>query len=126
MGTHMSELPGNEKPTSGITSENNARRPGGSRWRWFVVLALCLVIGGAVFVATQWGGSQQQKRPAGQAGGAARVTPVVAVPAKTGDLDIYLAALGTVTPLKTVTVRSRVTGRCSIMPGSIWIATVLC
>ena len=40
----------------------------------------------------------------------ARVTPVVAVAARSTDLNIYLNGLGTVTPQKTVTVRSRVEG----------------
>ena len=41
---------------------------------------------------------------------AARVTPVIAATAKSTELNIYLNGLGTVTPLKTVTVRSRVEG----------------
>jgi multidrug efflux system membrane fusion protein len=40
----------------------------------------------------------------------ARVTPVVAAAARSTELNIYLNGLGTVTPLKTVTVRSRVDG----------------
>jgi multidrug efflux system membrane fusion protein len=40
----------------------------------------------------------------------ARVTPVVAATARSTDLNIYLNGLGTVTPQKTVTVRSRVEG----------------
>ena len=40
----------------------------------------------------------------------ARVTPVIAATAKSTELNIYLNGLGTVTPLKTVTVRSRVEG----------------
>src|SRR5204862_3943205 len=37
-------------------------------------------------------------------------TPVVAAPATQGDIDIIVNGLGTVTPLRTVTVRSRVDG----------------
>ena len=40
----------------------------------------------------------------------ARATPVIAAPAKSSEFNIYLNGLGTVTPLRTVTVRSRVDG----------------
>jgi len=39
-----------------------------------------------------------------------RATPVVAEVAKKGDINIYLGGLGTILPLRTVTVRSRVDG----------------
>ncbi len=41
---------------------------------------------------------------------AARAVPVVAEPARSGDIRVYLDGLGAVTPLATVTVRSRVDG----------------
>ncbi|HLQ38177.1 MAG TPA: MdtA/MuxA family multidrug efflux RND transporter periplasmic adaptor subunit, partial [Planctomycetota bacterium] len=55
--------------------------------------------------------------PAAPAGGSrrggdpSRIAMVVAVPAKVGDVPVYLDGLGTVTPLQTVTVRSRVDGQ---------------
>ena len=87
---------------------SNSRFP---KWAWWlttlVVLAL-LGIGGYLLwqrpAATE---------PAGKRGGdpAGRVMPVVAVAAKTASVNVYLNGLGTVTPLKTVTVRSRVDGQ---------------
>ena len=52
-------------------------------------------------------------RRQGRASGdpASRVVPVVAAPVRQGTLDVYLFALGTVTPLNAVTVRSRVDGQ---------------
>jgi len=43
-------------------------------------------------------------------GGPPRATPVVAVPATSGDIDLIVNGLGTATPLRTVTVKSRVDG----------------
>ena len=50
--------------------------------------------------------------------GAPRPIPVVAVEAVRGSLPIYLTGLGTVTPLNTVTVRSRVDGELFSVPVS--------
>ena len=46
----------------------------------------------------------------GGAGGGAHDLPVVVATARRGDLPVYLYGLGTVTPLKTVDLRSRVDG----------------
>ena len=65
------------------------------------------------FVAA--GAEQPAAKPAagarkGKGPDPARVTPVVAATARSTDLNIYLNGLGTVTPQKTVTVRTRVEG----------------
>src|SRR5256885_11131457 len=76
---------------------------------WVVILVLLLAgAGAAVFFLAP---SDAQQRPAGRRGiDPTRPTPVVAAAARNGDVNIYLTGLGTVTPLKTVTVRSRVDG----------------
>ena len=74
-------------------------------WLWVVLAAGGALIGGyfvyrhfAVAAAT---------RPGPQG---AREIPVVAVKAKLGDMTIHLTGLGSVVPLNTVTIRSRVDG----------------
>lgn len=79
-------------------------RVGGRRWLWVLIAACAVAV--ALFSKSMLG---QSKGAAGK-GAAPRAVPVVGAAAKTGDLGVYQAGLGTVTPLKTVTVRSRVDG----------------
>jgi len=83
-----------------------------SRFRvWIVGLLLLAAAGGAYW---RWGTSAPAKRPPmgrfGGTGGPNQTVPVRIVPVQKGTIDVVVAALGTVTPLQTVTVRSRIDG----------------
>ncbi len=79
--------------------------------RWWVYLILVLVAAGFVFLvvhlvhgskASAQGASAKQRAP--------HDLPVVVATVRRGDMDQYLIGLGTVTPLSTVTLKSRVDG----------------
>ena len=79
--------------------------------RWGIaLLAICLIAIGAYVLLTRSGEAQPRAAKQG-ANSLTRPMPVVAVAAKTGDIGIYLTGLGSVTPLNTVTVHSRVDGQ---------------
>ena len=74
-----------------------------SRLGW-IAAAVVLVVAAALLWARAGRGKPQK-------GGANRPVPVVAAAARLGDMNLSLGALGTVTPMNTVTVRSRVDGQ---------------
>jgi len=86
------------------------------RWPWGVAGAF--VLAAAAVGAYIWNG-QNRSSPAaaatpaaaGRGDPAARALPVVAAPARTGSIDVYVNALGTVTPRNLVTVKPRVDGQ---------------
>ena len=81
------------------------------RWIWLVLLALAA---GAYFLWPKLRSNQSVSAPkpaAGKAGRGPLVTPVVAVRARKGDIGVYFNGLGAVTPIYTVTVKSRVDGQ---------------
>lgn len=77
---------------------------------WWLWLLLCVLIAAGVYrFVTEPGAAQQLT--ARQAANAPRTMPVLGAAARTGDIQIYLEGLGTVTAQNTVTVRSRVDGQ---------------
>ena len=85
-----------------------------SRRRWAVGLILVLSLAGAAYVFKQPARQREpgpELHPKAMSGKSADpVIPVAVEPAVLGDVPVYLGGLGTVTPLHTVTVRSRVDG----------------
>ena len=86
-------------------ASDHGRAKGHGWWRW--ILAVAVVGGGASFIWQRHALAQSKAQ-------APRAPPPVAVTTATasqGDIGVHLDALGTVTPLATVTVKSRVDGQ---------------
>src|SRR6266853_1228625 len=85
--------------------------PRARRWRWIAVAVLVLA---AMVAAWFWfgrGTEDPAKAGRGKGDPNARPVPVVAAPARKGTIDVYIDALGTVTPRNMVVVRTRVDGQ---------------
>jgi len=77
-------------------------------WRAVAGIALAIV---AIVAAVWWVSSHQTPRvPTGRFAGNGPM-PVVTATAEKGDIDIVFKALGTVTPLSTVTVKTQISGQ---------------
>ncbi len=94
-----SEQPALTKPT-----------PRFRRWQW---LAVAVAVVAVPIAAWLWfgHGSEEQAKARGKGDPNARTVPVVSAPARKGTIDVYIDALGTVTPRNMVVVRSRVDGQ---------------
>ncbi len=78
---------------------------------WLVGLVVIILIVGGVYLFRTPSGDAQPTLNNRRAGTHMQAVPVVTAPAKSGDLDVYLNGLGTVTPYNTITVKSRVDGQ---------------
>jgi multidrug efflux system membrane fusion protein len=108
-------------PESGLQATMpSARFAGIPRRLWLWLLALCLLFTAAgaywyffIQPAAPGAGPPRAGRPGGGGGpnAANRSIPVQVAPAKQGDVGVYIAGLGSVVPIATVTVRSRIDGQ---------------
>ena len=92
-----------EKPEPASPPPPAQRKPT-HRWVW--AAAIALLIAGAIATARK----ATQTSPRTTAAPSPPAVPIRTATARKGDIDIYVSALGTVTPVYTVTVTSRVTG----------------
>ena len=102
-------------------NDTSSNRPGvpaesrqATRARIRAALPIAAILALAIIGIGVWLVHRASEPPAaaGRAGfDANRPLPVVAAPVRKGDIDVYINALGTVTPRNVVTVRSRVDGQ---------------
>ncbi|HEV7413138.1 MAG TPA: biotin/lipoyl-binding protein, partial [Casimicrobiaceae bacterium] len=80
------------------------------RWPW---LLAAVVVAAAALAAWYWFGHSgaDQAKAGGKGDASSRPLPVVAAPARKGNIDVSIDALGTVTPLNNVVVHTRVDGQ---------------
>jgi len=92
--------------TEPVAEEGEPPGPHRRRRRRLVLAVGAIAI--VLVVLAVWRGRAKSPPPRDRA---ARVVSVVTVPARNGDMPVYLDGLGTVTAINTVTVRSRVDGQ---------------
>jgi len=113
----MSESPPPSAAEAPPSNSNPATRKPVSGWLWF--LLVLAIAGGGYYHYERYKERKAQEEAEKKAADAKKgfgkgmggPTPVVAIPARKGRINVYLEGLGTVTPLRTVTVRSRVEGQ---------------
>jgi multidrug efflux system membrane fusion protein len=110
-----------QPPTSPTQPEPPGDAPPRRRYVWWLVALLVIVGAGAGTwywmnrspgdATASAASGAPGKGGRGKGGDASRATPVVAAPVRKGPIDVYLSALGTVTPRNVVVVRPRVDGQ---------------
>lgn len=116
----MSQLKSLDLPETGSATGSRAggNSASGSRW-WIWLLVIAIAAGGFWWYRGSHNKSADSAAAPGGAGGAkgkglgagAYAVPVVVATAQSGDLPVFFNGLGSVTPVATVTIRSRVDGQ---------------
>src|SRR5438093_1896799 len=103
----IEDVPSPSRDMRGVEPEPPRRR-----WLWLLVVVLLGV--GLYFLWPKGSDTKTDtatSKTVGTRGRGAMITPVVAARIKKGDIGVYFNGLGAVTPLYTVTVKSRVDGQ---------------
>jgi membrane fusion protein, multidrug efflux system len=79
--------------------------------RWVMTVAVLGLIAGGVYYTMQNHGESKATRQAGRGGNFGGPVAVVAKPAETTDVPVYLEGVGSVKALNTATIRAQVDGR---------------
>jgi multidrug efflux system membrane fusion protein len=99
-------------PAASPATKSSKPRRSGRRWLWLPVIAL--LGAGAWYLWSKAVSTPSASTSAPSKGGkkgASGLVPVVAAKARRGDIGVYITGLGSVTPIYTVTVKSRVDGQ---------------
>jgi multidrug efflux system membrane fusion protein len=102
-------VPKSEKAPDGEKAPAGKTKPGRRRWPWVLVVLLLLGVG-AYFLWSKISGAKSSAAAKAAAAGPPPI-PVVVTKSRTGDIGVYYTGLGAVTPLATVTVKTRVDGQ---------------
>jgi len=92
-----------------LIAESPRTAGGNRRWVWVAGIVAVAIVAYLLMPKAKSDKAAAAKSAKGAA--AARGVPVTAANARTGDINVYVNGLGTVTALNTVTVRSRVDGQ---------------
>ena len=98
-----------------LPAEDTPKAPRKSKLGWIWLLILIAAAVGAYYYwpkgTNTAGGTAAPGGTGGKKGRGAGLTPVVATKARRGNIGVYLTGLGSVTPINTVTIKSRVDGQ---------------
>jgi multidrug efflux system membrane fusion protein len=89
--------------------KQNRSLKGPRRWPWVVLVLILLVGAGIVYLRQR--SPKEQPAARGRPGGGQPPLMVSTATAQKGDIGVYVNALGVVTPVNTVSVKSRVDGQ---------------
>ena len=107
----LPQLPGTAPPeTPNGTPPDQPKSPRRRRWPYIVIIVLVLAV--AAFLSFRiYNAASAAKKAASAKKAGPPATPVVAAKAQAGNIGVYVTGLGAITPIYTVTLKSRVDGQ---------------